>query len=456
MQRALGINARNLLYIKPSLTKRVARILDNKLVTKKILSKMGIPVPKTLGSVSSPKELSEFNWGELASSFALKPNRGFGGEGIVVVFARKKLGAQDLISTGASDQVSSRIARIFGKRAQELAWIRADRSILGLSDIKNHILNIMDGTFSLGSMPDIAFFEERIKILKLFKGYSFRGIPDIRIIVYNSIPVMAQLRVPTKESEGKANLHLGAIGVGIDMGSGVTTHAVHHDRAIGYIPGSRLVLRGIKIPGWKEILELAISAQRAARCQFIGADISIDRDRGPIILELNARPGLSIQIANMAPLRERLERIRGLNVKTAKKGVKIAQDLFGGGLEEELEEISGRKIIGAREEIIIYGTNKEKYITFAKIDTGAYRTSIAQALADKLQLTNILKYKKVRGALGKQERPIVDLVFELDREKVRTEAFIAPREEMKHDVIIGRRDLKKFLVDPTKNLLLQK
>lgn len=456
MQRALGINARNLLYIKPSLTKGVARILDNKLVTKKVLSKRGIPVPETLGFISSPKELSEFDWSKLPSSFALKPNRGFGGEGIIVVFARKKPGAQTPINTGALDPVSSRIARIFGKRIPEPAWIRADRSILELSDIKNHILNILDGTFSLGSLPDTAFFEERIKIFKLFKGYSFRGIPDIRIIVYNSIPIMAQLRVPTKESEGKANLHLGAIGVGIDMGNGITTHAVHHDRAISYVPGSRLVLRGIKIPGWKEILELAICAQKAAGCQFIGADISIDRDRGPMILELNARPGLSIQIANMAPLRERLERVRGLNVKTAKKGVKIAQDLFGGGLEEELEEISGRKIIGAREEIIIYGTNKERYATFAKIDTGAYRTSIAQTLADKLQLTNILKYKKVRGALGKQERPIIDLVFELDREKVHTEAFIASREEMKHDVIIGRRDLKKFLVDPTKNLLLQK
>ncbi len=456
MQRALGINARNLLYIKPSLSKGVARILDNKIITKGVLSKKGIPVPKTLGSISSPKELSEFDWSELDSSFALKPNRGFGGEGIIVVFARKKPGALDPANTVAPDPVSSRIARIFGKRTPEIAWIRADRSALGLSEIKNHILNIMDGTFSLGNLPDIAFFEERIKIFKLFKSYSFRGIPDIRVIVYNSIPIMAELRVPTKESEGKANLHLGAIGVGIDMGNGITTHAVCNDRAISYVPGSRLVLRGIKIPGWKEILELAIYAQRATGCQFIGADISIDRDRGPIILELNARPGLSIQIANMAPLRERLERVRGLNVETAKKGAKIAQDLFGGGLEEELEEISGRKIIGAREEIIIYGTNKEKYTTFAKIDTGAYRTSIAQSLADKLELTNILKYKKVRGALGKQERPIIDLVFDLDREKVRTEAFIASREEMKHDVIIGRRDLKKFLVDPTKNLLLQK
>jgi alpha-L-glutamate ligase-like protein len=456
MPGVLGINARNLLYIKPSLTKRVARILDNKILTKKILSANGIPTPKTFSSVSSLRELTEFDWNELPSSFALKPNRGFGGEGILVVFARKKERTQHFANVGILDPASWRIMRIFGKRTLEPAWIKADGTAIELPDIKNHILNVIDGTFSLGNLPDVAFFEERIKILKLFKEYSFRGIPDIRIIVYNSIPIMAELRIPTKESDGKANLHLGAIGVGIDMESGITTHAIHNDRAISYVPGSRLVLRGIKIPGWKEILELAIRAQKSVGCELLGADISIDRDRGPIILELNARPGLSIQIANMAPLRERFERVRGLQVETVKKGVKIAQDLFGGGLEEELEEISGKKIVGAREEITIHGTGKERHITFAKIDTGAYRTSIAKSLADKLQLTHILKYKKVRGALGKEERPIIDLVFELDGEKVHTEAFIASREEMKHDVIIGRRDLKKFLVDPTKNLILHK
>lgn len=448
MSKILGINARNLLYIKPSLTKRGVRILDNKLLTKKILAKHGIPVPETFNSISSPKDLAEFDWERLPSSFALKPNRGLGGEGILIVFAKKKEKTQ-----------SSRIPqfmRYFGKRdTHEEAWIKADGSTLSASDIQNHIVNIIDGTFSLGSLQDTAFFEERIKILKLFKAYSFRGIPDIRIIVYNSIPVMAELRIPTRESEGKANLHLGAIGLGIDMGNGITTHAVHHDHAASYIPGTKFTTRGIKIPEWKEILELAIRAQRAVGCQFLGADISIDRDRGPIILELNARPGLAIQIANVTGLRERLERVKGLHVETVKKGAKIAQGLFGGGLEEELEELSGKRIIGAREQITLHGANKERSVTFAKIDTGAYRTSIARPLAEKLRLTGILKYKKVRGALGKEERAIVDLTFELDKQKIRTEAFIASREEMKHDVIVGRRDLKKFLIDPAKNVLLK-
>jgi len=447
----LGINARNLLYIKPSTTKRALRILDNKLLTKEVLKKNGLPTPETFGVISSAKQLDEFEWDRLPSSFALKPNRGFGGEGILIIFSKKDLWTPNIKKVGFFHLITS-----LTKRLPERAWIKADGGIVTMQDIKGHILNIIEGTFSLGSAPDDAFFEKRIKILKLFKNFSFKGIPDIRIIVYNSIPVMAQLRLPTKESGGKANLHLGAVGAGIDMGSGTTTHAVHHERPINYIPGTRYSPRGIKIPDWPEILELAIRAQQAARCNFLGADISIDRDRGPVILELNARPGLAIQLANIAPLRERLQRLRGLNINSPRKGVKIAQDLFGGTLEEELEELSGKKVIGAREEIIIYGAANQEYFAIAKIDTGAYRTAIAKTLAEKLGLTSILKYKGVRGALGKEERQIIDLVFKLDKTKIHTEAFIASRDEMKHDVIIGRRDLKKFLVDPTKNVLFKK
>lgn len=445
----LGINARNLLYIKPSLTKRAARILDNKLVTKKTLAKAGLPVPKTFGVIKSKKNFDDFEWSSLPESFALKPNRGLGGEGIIVVFAKK-----ETKTSKASQSVPKIWQRLFGF-PEEVSWVRGDGTLIGLEDMKNHILSILDGRFSLGTLEDSAFFEERIKILKIFKDYSYKGIPDIRVIVYNSVPVMAELRIPTKESGGNANLHLGAIGVGIDMGSGITTHAIHHDRPIHHVPGTRFATGGIHIPEWVRILELAIKGQRAVGADFVGADISIDRDRGPVILELNARPGLSIQNANNAPLKERIERVRGLKVSSPKKGVNIAQDLFSGGLEEELEELSGKKIIGAREEVTIYGEGKAKEKLFAKIDTGAYRTTVSSALAQKLGLVRVIKYKKVRGALGKEERPVIDLIFYLDGEKVQTEAFIADREEMKHDVIVGRRDLKKFLVNPTKNLILK-
>ncbi|HBZ98517.1 MAG TPA: alpha-L-glutamate ligase-like protein, partial [Pseudomonas sp.] len=40
-------------------------------------------------------------------------------------------------------------------------------------------------------------------------------VPDIRIIVLMGYPIMAMLRLPTRQSGGKANLHQGAIGVGV-------------------------------------------------------------------------------------------------------------------------------------------------------------------------------------------------------------------------------------------------
>ena len=149
--------------------------------------------------------------------------------------------------------------------------------------------------------------EERIKIHKIFRKYAFQGTPDVRVIVFNKVPIMAMLRLPTKESHGKANLHQGAVGVGIDMATGITTYGVVHSQPIRYLPGTKRKLNGIKIPFWNEILRLSVRIQEVIpSLGFLGVDFVIDRERGPMVLELNARPGLSIQIANRAGLRRRL------------------------------------------------------------------------------------------------------------------------------------------------------
>ncbi|MFC1700821.1 sugar-transfer associated ATP-grasp domain-containing protein [Patescibacteria group bacterium] len=425
----LGINARNLTYIRPSSALKAIRIADNKLQTKKNLRKAGLPILKTYAIVNEIKDLRKIDWAGLPSTFALKPNSALGGEGIMVVYGRKK--------------------------KFPYPWITADRRIIKIKDIENHILNILEGNFSSNSLPDIAFFEERIKLLKLFKPYTYRGIPDIRILVYNSIPIMAELRFPTKESGGKANLHLGGVGVGIDIGTGTTTTAIHKDRPIEYAPGTRLLLRGIQIPEWKEVLKLAIETQLSTKIGFLGVDIAIDREKGPVILEVNARPGLSIQIANSDALKKRLERVRGLKVKTVSKGVKIAQDIFGGEIEEELEEISGKKVIGINEPINIIDYQGNKFATIAKIDTGAYRTAICSKMAKKLELDKTIRYKKVKSSLGTEERPIIDFSFILDKKLVTTEAFMADRKELKYDIIVGRKDLKTFLINPSKNVFMR-
>jgi alpha-L-glutamate ligase-like protein len=460
-KKLLGMNARNLNYIRPYNLLRAKKLADNKLLSKKLLAKNGITVSSLLFKISNREELENFDWTQLPNSFALKPNRGFGGEGIVVVYGKRK-GYED-------------------------TWIKADRSRITTEDLKNHIQNILDGAFSLSNTPDIAFFEERVRLSKTFKPYTFKGIPDIRVIVFNKVPVMAMLRLPTKDSKGKANLQQGAIGVGIDMASGVTTTAIQgKSKLIERIPESRLTTSGLRIPFWKDILLLAVKAQEISKLGFLGVDIAIDKEKGPLILELNARPGLSIQLANLSGLKERLERVAGLKIKTIERGVRVGRDLFGGEVEEEVEDISGRKVISITEKVKLVGKDGKEIETEAKIDTGASSSSIDIELAKQLGFEDLLNFfdsiekpsdftreqvKEIEEGLrnkyigkhpdlagitvvyssnGKSIRPAVKITFILDNVEISAQVNIANRSELEKDMIIGRKNLGKFLIDVNK------
>lgn len=439
----LGINARNQKYLR--ITKRSRKILDSKLSTKRTLKRAGLPTLETIAIIKSRKALFDFDWSVLPSSFVLKPNRGFGGGGIIVVYARKKF-PQENNNFFQKDLIGEKSA----------TWISADRNLITKKELETHVFDILEGNFSLSYLPDIAFFEERAKVIKELKPYSWRGVPDIRVIVYEGAPVMAMLRLPTKESAGRANLHEGAIGVGIDLATGKTLSAVHHGKFIDYYPGTRYLLRGIQIPYFKKILGLAINAQKVTKARFLGVDIAIDREKGPLIFELNLRPGLQIQTPNLSGLEDRLKRIKGLSLKSEERGIKLAQHLFGEEEYEE-EEFFGRKVIGVIEEVEIPYKEKKgekelemRYKKLAKIDTGALRTSISFDILKKLKIEEFIERRIVRSSLGEEVRSIVPLTFYLKGEKIETEVFVADRSQMLYEMIIGRRDLKKFIVDPAK------
>ncbi len=459
-KKILGLNSRNLEYVRACNLKKAKEIADNKILSKRILKKGEIPVPNLIAKIKTIEELENFDWNILPDSFALKPNRGFGGEGILVVYGRKK---------NRTD-----------------ALVKDDGSIITISDLRSHIQNIIDGAFSLASVSDTAFFEERLRLLKTFKPYTFKGIPDIRVIVYNKVPVMAMLRLPTKESQGKANLHQGAIGVGIDLANGVTTTALHNNKIIEYVPGTRMLLSGIKIPYWNDILKLAVKAQEVTGLGYLGADVAIDKERGPVFLELNARPGLSIQIANLDGLKRRLERVKDIKIKTVEKGVRMGMDLFGGEIEEGVEDISGKKVIGTVEKVKIIGKDGREIEVEAKIDTGATSTSIDTELAKQLGFEDLINFwnliekpnnfsreegklideRMTREYLGKHPdlvgisvvysssgssiRPKIKISFVLDGVIVAASVNIADRKELEKEMIIGRKNLNKFLIDVNK------
>ncbi len=459
-RKVLGMNERNLIFIRNNNSGKAIRIADDKILTKKVLTKKNIPTPKLICTINNYQELNEFDWNSLPDSFVVKPVRGLEGGGIEIFYNRDKEGR----------------------------WIKADKTKVTIDAIKSHVKEILDGRFSLNQVPDKALFEERVKTHKVFKYYAYKGTPDIRIIIFNKIPVMSFLRLPTEASKGKANLALGAIGAGIDMANGTTTYAIQgKGKYIETIPNTKLQISGIKIPYWNRILRYAIEAQMATNLNFMAVDFLIDRDYGPVIVELNARPGLSIQLANFDGIRWRLKKAQDLKVKTVEKGIRLAKDLFGGEIEEEIESLSGKDVIGIYENVTFNSGEKNEISTKAKIDTGADSSSIDISLAiklgykdivelfDKLELppdislaqaikrsdelskeilpkfpNRLEKLDVVKSSHGISVRPYVKINIKLKDTIYDTYASVYDRSKLNYPVIIGRKSLTKFLVDPSK------
>ncbi|MBI2103848.1 hypothetical protein HYT59_02495 [Candidatus Woesebacteria bacterium] len=426
----LGLNARSREYLYSYNTVRGRRVADSKLLTAGVLKRAGILAPEVYAKFKNPSDILKFDWSTLPDAFALKPSRGFGGEGIIVVKKKDREGR---------------------------GWITTQRMLTTVEDLKLQVLDILEGAFSLGNVPDVAFIQEYVGRHKTFRKYAYRGTPDIRIIVFNKVPVMAMLRLPTKDSGGRANLHQGALGVGIDIATGITTKAIWYGEQITYKPGTSRKLNGIKIPNWTSVLEMAVRAQIVSGLGYAGVDIVHHPEKGPMVLELNARPGLQIQLANVAGLRKRLERVSDLEVKDAEHGVKIAKALFAERFADRVAAEEGIKTIGVWEKVKIVDAKGNKHEIMAKVDTGAWRTSLDKGLAKELGLLteeNVLWSKTVRSALGKEKRKVINLKYYLAGRGINTIAGLADRSNLRTPMVIGRRDLNGFTVNPSQDYSL--
>ena len=216
-------------------------------------------------------------------SFVVKPAQGSGGDGILVV-------------TGRSQR----------KRD---SFRLASGVLVSTAEIEHHISNIVSGQYSLSGNPDKALIEYCVTFDPVFSEVSYQGVPDIRVIVYRGYPAMAMVRLPTRASDGKANLHQGAVGAGVDMSRGETLTGVLDNDIVDEHPDTGALVAGLLIPHWDFILESAARGYEVTELGYLGVDMVIDRDLGPLILEMNARPGLNIQIANRTGLASRIARI---------------------------------------------------------------------------------------------------------------------------------------------------
>lgn len=411
------MNARNFLYIRRYNTQAAKKIADDKLLMKNVLIQNGIKSPNLITIFYDRDSIKNFDWSILPSrGFVIKPARGYAGAGILPV-----------------------------KKWEENLATTANSQTYTIKQLESHILDILEGAYSLKFLPDNAFIEERLHPHPFFKKLTGFGIPDIRVIVFNRIPVMAMMRLSTEESHGKANLHQGAIGFGIDIRTGITTHAILYDQAINIIPNTKIKTRGIKIPNWEEVLLLAAKTQEMTGLGYAGIDIVFDGKEGPMVLEVNARPGLSIQNANRASLRSRLERVENIITPTPERGIEIAKNLFTESFSEKVA--ISPKILTIIQEVIFY-RNGEPITVKAKLDTGAYRTSIDSKFAELLDLNVLSEKVYVKSASGESFRPTAKISFMLGGKKINTVASIVDRSNLKYPVIVGHRDMKDFLIKP--------
>ena len=279
--RALGVvgmNKRNVYYIAQHNPRHLYPTVDDKLQTKDLCRSHDIAVPKLLGVCriqKHTKDLIEFL--KPYNQFVIKPAKGSGGKGILVV-------------SGRDDD----------------CFIKPSGARVSHQELQRHVSNILSGLFSLGGKTDNALIEDMVQFTDDFKGFSYEGVPDIRVILFKGYPVMAMTRLSTHASDGKANLHQGAVGVGLSIKTGKAIGAVQNNAPIEHHPDTGRVLTELEVPDWEQVLVLASRAYEVSGLGYLGVDVVLDRRYGPLLLELNARPGLAIQMANQTGLEPRL------------------------------------------------------------------------------------------------------------------------------------------------------
>lgn len=277
----LSINRRNVDYVFKANPRRHRELVDSKVMCKQFMQDHHLPQAPLLGVVEAHVMIKPMI-AQLRGRghFVIKPNHGFGGTGILIVDA-----------------------------CVDGGWKSISGKFLNDADLGQHMANILYGVYSSDNSMDTVLIEEKIETHSFFADLAFKGIPDLRLITYRGRNVMAMLRLPTRHSDGKANLHSGGLGVAVDLATGRTFRAMSKEGLIEKHPDTLGDLHGLTIPFWDQILEQSQRAAALIPLGYLGFDWVIDQNLGPLILEINARPGLEIQNVNGRGLRSLLEAI---------------------------------------------------------------------------------------------------------------------------------------------------
>lgn len=416
----LGMNARAQLYTSLN-SMDAKRFGFSKLKTKRFLKKHSITVPELYAVISSREDLRHFDWKKIDGSFAIKPVNGSAGKGILVIKERSK---------------------------RKTAWLDIEGNKYSASDLNLHVSDILEGQYTTWGNKYAALIEERVPIHPDLESHVEVGTPDVRIILFNKIPVMAMTRLPTNDSQGRANLDQGAIGLGIDLGTGKSIYGVSGKKSIiQVIPKSGHSVVGVQVPYWKQCLKLAVRVANATGYVFMGVDLFVHPEKGPMVAEVNGFPGLSIQLANRAGLRRRLQRIEGMEAKNVNQAVKIGQSLFAENYPAQGDSDLDLIILDPKEPIVLFGDDdKEKQVT-ALINTGRYRSAISADVASELGLVDPDDQLWKQILDDEEKVPVVEVKYKIRERVITTTMAVSKRLSKKRTAIeIGRKDLVGFLV----------
>lgn len=319
----LGMNGRNAAYIQRYNERKNYPLVDDKLLTKKLCVSAGLAVPELYAVVEYQPQIKDFHKRlEPRQDFVIKPARGSGGNGITIVAGRD---GENYLKTNGKHLTREQVDRILS--------------------------NVLSGLHSLDGRADCVLTEYRIQPHPIFDNVSYQGVPDIRLLVFLGYPVMAMVRLSTSQSDGKANLHQGAVGVGLDLATGTALRAVCRNKIVSEHPDTKVNFAGLQIPDWDTVLNIGARSYELTKLGYLGVDLVIDKHRGPMVLELNARPGLNIQLANGHGLLPRLERVEQRIIdkpaERADERIAFSKTEFGGygGLPSFKETLRNETIL---------------------------------------------------------------------------------------------------------------
>ncbi len=439
----LGINARNLLYIKKFNPKKSIRLADNKLKTKEFLKQRWIPVPETFAVINNRKELFEFDRKSLPEEeFVVKPNKWSKWQWIKIVklIENDYIDRENIVLNFTKKFSIWRFFNFIDKFSNIYDfWYENNKlkfkiwnDIYDYSYFLTTLVDILDGKYSLSEWWDKILVEEKLEPGENFQRFCRYWLADIRVIVFNLIPVAAMIRVPTQWSWWKANIAQWWVWLWIEVWSWKIKSMYFKGEIFDKkFPWWFEQFYKKKIPFWDDILLYSSKIQYFVNIWYLALDWVIT-DEWPKLLEINARAWLEVQNASKVYLKKRLEKISDIKVNEPEKGVEIAKSLF----TTEKTPVSLTKVVYLSQKanlILEWEEEDVKVKVHVEVDLNKEKNYISKDLYEKI--SNWKEWDIILDLFDSEVR-FKNILFELD-------------EKLPQDrIVLGYNILQDYYIKP--------